>query len=86
MNKIYEIGKKRAFYYGIFMFFSNIFAFGSILAVLWYGGSLVQDHELSVGNLTSFVMYTITMTVGLLSAGGTLTDIISSVGIAEKLF
>ena len=31
-------------------------------------------------------MYTVTMIVGLLSAGGTLNDIISAVGIAEKLF
>lgn len=86
MNKIYDIGKKRSIVYGVFMFFVNLFAFGSILAVLWYGGSLVLDNELTVGNLTSFLMYTITMTVGLLSAGGTLNDIISAVGIAEKLF
>jgi ABC-type multidrug transport system fused ATPase/permease subunit len=31
-------------------------------------------------------MYTITMTVGMLAAGGTLNEIVSAVGIAEKLF
>ena len=86
MNKIYGIGKERSFIYGIFMFFVTIFSFGSILAVLWYGATLVVDGEITVGNLTSFVMYTVTMSVGLLTAGGTLNDIISSVGIAEKLF
>jgi len=86
MNKIYGIGKERSFIYGIFMFFVTIFSFGSILAVLWYGATLVVDGEITVGNLTSFVMYTVTMSVGLLTAGGTLNDIISAVGIAEKLF
>ena len=68
------------------MLFVTILSFGSILAVLWYGATLVVDGEITVGNLTSFVMYTVTMAVGLLSAGGTLNDIISAVGIAEKLF
>ena len=68
------------------MLFVTILSFGSILAVLWYGATLVVDGEITVGNLTSFVMYTVTMIVGLLSAGGTLNDIISAVGIAEKLF
>ena len=68
------------------MLFVTILSFGSILAVLWYGATLVVDGEITVGNLTSFVMYTVTMSVGLLSAGGTLNDIISAVAIAEKLF
>ena len=66
MNKIYGIGKERSFIYGIFMFFVTIFSFGSILAVLWYGATLVVDGEITVGNLTSFIMYTVTMSVGLL--------------------
>jgi len=86
MTKIYGIGKERSIIYGIFMLAVTILSFGSILAVLWYGATLVIDGELTVGNLTSFVMYTVTMTVGLLSAGGTLNDIISAVGIAENLF
>ena len=31
-------------------------------------------------------MYTLTIAIGLLTAGGTLNDIISAVAIAEKLF
>ena len=36
--------------------------FGVILAILYYGGTLVIDGELSVGDLSSFVLYTLTMT------------------------
>jgi len=60
--------------------------FGSILAVLWYGGILVENNEITIGELTSFVMYTITMATGIVTAGGTLNDIISAVAIAEKIF
>ena len=68
------------------MLAATIFLFGSILAVLWYGATLVVDGEITVGNLTSYVMYTLTIAIGLLTAGGTLNDIISAVAIAEKLF
>ena len=86
MTKIYGIGKERSIIYGIFMLFVTILSFGSILAVLWYGATLVVDGEITVGNLTSYVMYTLTIAIGLLTAGGTLNDIISAVAIAEKLF
>ena len=86
MTKIYGIGKERSIIYGIFMLAATIFLFGSILAVLWYGATLVVDGEITVGNLTSYVMYTLTIAIGLLTAGGTLNDIISAVAIAEKLF
>ncbi len=36
----YQIGRKRAFLYGIFNFFGTIFGYGVILLVLWYGGKL----------------------------------------------
>jgi hypothetical protein len=39
--KIFGIGKKKSLLYGFFMCGVNLFAFGSILAVLWYGGTLV---------------------------------------------
>ena len=86
MTKIYGIGKEKSIIYAIWVLASTIFLFGSILVVLWYGATLVVDGELTVGNLTSFVMYTLTIAIGLLTAGGTLNDIISAVAIAEKLF
>lgn len=38
MIATFEIGRKKALIKGILMMFFNIFSFGSILAVLWFGG------------------------------------------------
>jgi len=52
--------------------------------VLWYGGTMVIDGKLTTGKLSSFVMYAITLSVGILGATGVLNLIITAVGVAEK--
>jgi ATP-binding cassette subfamily B protein len=49
--------------------------FGAIVLVMWYGGRLMQSGELTHGELTRFVMYTLFIGGGV----STLPDIISSV-------
>ena len=44
MVKIYGIGKSKSLLYATFSGSINILAFGAILSVLWYGGSLVYDN------------------------------------------
>lgn len=45
-----------------------LLAYLVLLGILWYGGNLVLKGELSIGALTSFVMYAITMTSNYLIA------------------
>ena len=68
------------------LFMMMIFANGLVLSVLYFGGSLVINHEITIGQLTSYVLYTITMTVGLTSVAGILNQIVSAVGVCEKIF
>ena len=84
--KTYAIGRKRAFLNGSFMGGFSTLAFGAVLGVLWYGGYMVIKDKLSVGELSSFILYTITMSVGLVASGGVLNQMITAVGVAEKLF
>ena len=63
------------------LFILTIFANLLILSILYFGGKLVIDGELSIGNLTSFVLYTITLTVGFASLSGVLNQTISAIGI-----
>lgn len=83
---MYDVGRKRAILYGLFIGIGTMLGFGVILGVLWYGGYLVLDSKLSVGDLSSFVMYTMTLTVSALSAGGTINVFITAIGVSEKLF
>ena len=43
---------------GIFVSFMVFSLFGSIILVVWYGVQLMQQHQLSFGALTAFVIYT----------------------------
>ncbi len=42
---------------GFFIAFIIFVLFGGIVGVIWYGGNLVQAGELSIGELTSFILY-----------------------------
>lgn len=72
--------------YGWMLFAFMIFGNGLVLGVLYYGGHLVMTGSLSIGGLTSYVLYTITLTVGITSASAVLNQIISALGVCEKIF
>lgn len=57
-----------------------------ILSILYFGGKLTIDGELSIGDLASYVLYTVTLTVGFASASGTINQIVSALGVCETLF
>lgn len=60
---------------------TTVFANALILIILYFGGQLVIDGELSIGDLTSFVLYTITLTIGFASISGIINQAISALGI-----
>ena len=86
INKTFEIGKKEALFYAIMLFAITVFGNGLVLGVLYYGGHLVLKDSLTIGGLTSYVLYTITLTVGITSASAVLNQIISALGVCEKIF
>lgn len=58
-HDLYALGMKEG--YATSLFFSSMGFSGNmvILAILYYGGSLVQAGAISIGELTSFFLYTI---------------------------
>jgi len=81
LSKVFLVGKKKNILYGIMLFVMTIFANLLILSILYFGGELVIDDELSIGDLTSFVLYTITLTIGFASLSGIMNQTISAIGI-----
>jgi ATP-binding cassette subfamily B protein len=91
--KTYDIGKKIAMLGSSFMSIGILLGYGVVLAILYYGGTLVIKGELTVGDLSSFVLYTLTMTcnykfnvVSLLAVSGTMNNMISAAAVSEKIF
>ncbi|KRX09072.1 P-loop containing nucleoside triphosphate hydrolase [Pseudocohnilembus persalinus] len=82
----YIIGSKRAMLYGVFAGTISVVAFSAIILVLYLGGRMVINGDLSVGDLSGFVLYTITMAMSLIGTGGVLNTLVTALGVAEKLF
>lgn len=58
MDNVIKNAMNTARYRGAFMSFIIFGLFGGIVLVLWYGGGLVASGEMTIGELTSFIIYT----------------------------
>ncbi len=70
---------------GLFISFSIFALFGGIVAVSWYGASLVQFGEISVGELFSFVLYTSFIGGSIAGLGDIYSQLQRSIGASERL-
>ncbi len=57
LDGIIEVSLKVARARGAFIAFVVFLLFGGVVGVVWYGGTLVQSGDLTIGELTSFVLY-----------------------------
>ncbi len=58
LSSVISVALKAATYRGMFASFIIFGLFGGIVMVMWYGATLVQNGDISVGDLLSFVLYT----------------------------
>lgn len=58
MAKVVALALRNANYRGAFSSFIIFSLFGSIVLIIWQGSMMIQAGELSFGNLTSFIIYT----------------------------
>ncbi len=59
IKEVVDLAVKGAKWRGAFASFIIFAIFGSIVAVVWYGAILVQQEELTMGELISFILYTV---------------------------
>lgn len=84
--KTFEIGKTKSSFYGVFTGIFTFVGFGIVVVVLYFGGKMVIENEMTIGDLSGFVLYTMTMSIGLLGIGNNMNTTISAAGVAEKIF
>lgn len=82
---IYAIGVKRAVLYGGFSFLFTVFMYGAMVIVIWYGTSLNQSEELTVGNITSYLFYCIQILVNFAIFQSLITTLMQVSGAAQKI-
>jgi ABC-type multidrug transport system fused ATPase/permease subunit len=83
---LYDLGIKQgnasALFFSTMGFSGNLI----ILAILYYGGSLVHLGQISIGELTSFFLYTIYVGNSFVSMVSWFSDLNKGAGASERLF
>jgi ABC-type multidrug transport system fused ATPase/permease subunit len=85
LDKVVKVALKSATYRGAFISFIIFAMFGGIVAVLWYGASLVQEGSMSVGDLLSFVLYTTFIGGSIAGLGDLYGQIQKAIGASERV-
>lgn len=70
---------------GAFISFIIFAVFGGIVLVMWYGAGLVAQGQLSVGNLTSFILYTSFIGASVAGLGDVYSQLQKTVGASERI-
>lgn len=85
LDRVVQIAIKAAGYRGAFISFIIFALFGGIVAVMWYGASLVASGEMSVGDLVSFVLYTTFIGGSIAGLGDIYGQIQKAIGSSERV-
>jgi ATP-binding cassette subfamily B protein len=90
VDEAFERGRSLAVAYGSFQGLAGFAAYAAIALVLWYGGRLVIGDAggtgMSVGDLTSFMLYTLFLAFALGGLSGLYGDFNRAVGASTRVF
>eukprot|EP01015_Nassula_variabilis_P002348 TRINITY_DN1131_c0_g1_i3.p1 TRINITY_DN1131_c0_g1~~TRINITY_DN1131_c0_g1_i3.p1 ORF type:complete len:404 (+),score=92.70 TRINITY_DN1131_c0_g1_i3:67-1278(+) len=84
--KTYAVGKKNSVLYASVLAVFATVGNGSILLVIWYGGEMVLDGEITPGDLASFMIYTISIAILSASLAAVFGNVLTSVGACHRIF
>lgn len=85
LEKVLSWALKTATYRGSFISFIIFVLFGAIVGVVWYGGHLVQNHELSFDKLLTFIIYTGFIGGSVGGLGDMYAQIQKTIGASERI-
>ncbi|GAB7347358.1 hypothetical protein MBLNU459_g4294t1 [Dothideomycetes sp. NU459] len=86
VRKIFELGKKEAYVSAVFFSSSGFMGNMTFLALLYFGGGMVKSGAISIGDLTSFLMYTAYAGSSLFGLSSFYSELMKGVGAASRLF
>eukprot|EP00794_Sanderia_malayensis_P014227 gene14227-15710_t len=86
INESYSIGAQLALMSGFFQAGMSIFAQGAVVLVLWYGGKLVHDGDMTLGTLTAFMLYTLNVAMAFAFLSSLYGDFMKAVGASVRIF
>ena len=82
----FSFARRRVLAVSWFQGVASFAAFGALALVLWYGGRLVLAQQMSVGELTAFLLYTVGVAMSLGMLASLWTDFMRAVGASDRVF
>ncbi|KAL2799128.1 P-loop containing nucleoside triphosphate hydrolase protein [Aspergillus keveii] len=86
VRKIFELGKRESFISANFFSSTGLMGNLTILALLYVGGGMVKTGAISIGELTSFLMYTAYAGSSMFGMSSFYSELMKGVGAASRLF
>ena len=86
VEESFQVARRRA---TIIAWLRGLIGFGgyaAIAAVLWFGGNMLVEGTLSIGELTSFLLYTLTVAFSLSALSSLYEDFMKALGASERVF
>ncbi|RVX74363.1 hypothetical protein B0A52_01488 [Exophiala mesophila] len=86
VRKIFDLGKKESLISATFFSTTGFMGNMTILTLLYVGGGMVSSGTISIGELTSFLMYTAYAGSSLFGLSSFYSELMKGVGAASRLF
>jgi len=86
MKETFRASLKMAVYNSLFMSVMMFLGFGSVAAIVWYGGHEVIDGRLTPAMITGFLMYGISIAASLGGLGSLYGQVSAAVGGVQRVF
>ncbi|ESO96389.1 hypothetical protein LOTGIDRAFT_214550 [Lottia gigantea] len=86
IEEILQLQKKEAKYSALFWGFTGTSGNAAVLSVIYCGGIMMSESQLSVGGLTSFIVYAIYIGISLSSMTSFYTEIMRGLGASSRLW
>ena len=86
VRKIFGLGVKESFISATFFSSTGFMGNMTILSLLYVGGAMVSNGTISIGELTSFLMYTAYAGSSLFGLSSFYSELMKGVGAASRLF
>lgn len=85
-EEAFQLARTRAKLGALFGGAMSFLSYGAIAVVLWVGSSLVMSGEMSTGDLTAFILYTLMVAFALGVLSSLYGDLMKAVGSSERVF
>ena len=86
VKRIFALGKREAIISAAFFSSTGFMGNMTILALLYVGGGMVKSGSISIGDLTSFLMYTAYAGSSMFGLSSFYSELMKGVGAASRLF